>query len=582
VAGIDQFEPDAFGISAREAAFLDPQQRMLLEVTWEALAEAGIPLAAISGSRTGVFVGISTLDYSQLQAAPTDKRSLQSFTALGTSMSIAANRLSYCLNARGPSFVIDTACSSSMVALDRAVKSLQSGECDLAIVGGVNALLAPDVFISFCAASMLSSDGRCKAFDASANGFVRAEGAGAIVLRRLDAALDRNDRILALILGSGVNQDGRTTGLAMPNGDAQAQLMREVYARLEIDPASVAYVEAHGTGTAIGDPTEAFALGEVFSAGRDSTRPLVIGSVKTNIGHLESASGMASVLKAVLSIRNRVVFRNLHFRQPNSRIPFGELKLRVPVETEPWPDSDRPAVIGINSFGFGGTNAHVVLAENTAEISQRFRTRVSVPVAQPDTTPLVTGRLLTLPITARNELALRELVSQFRAQLLQAADDDLPRICRTAALRRTHDRFRLCVSGSSGQELAEKLMASQNGERPQGVAVGSVNSSPSNLVFVYSGQGPQHPRMGTDLLRDEPVYRDWVRQCDARIAEHLGWSILAEMERPAETSRIDETRFAQPALFTQQVGLTALWKFWGVTPNAVLGHSVGEVAAAWA
>lgn len=582
VAGIDQFEPDAFGISAREAAFLDPQQRMLLEVTWEALAEAGIPLATISGSRTGVFVGISTLDYSQLQAAPTDKRSLQSFTALGTSMSIAANRLSYCLNARGPSFVIDTACSSSMVALDRAVKSLQSGECDLAIVGGVNALLAPDVFISFCAASMLSPDGRCKAFDASANGFVRAEGAGAIVLRRLDAALDRTDRILALILGSGVNQDGRTTGLAMPNGDAQAQLMREVYARLEIDPASLAYVEAHGTGTAIGDPTEAFALGEVFSAGRDLARPLVIGSVKTNIGHLESASGMASVLKAVLSIRQRVVFRNLHFRQPNPRIPFGELKLRVPVETEPWPDPDRPAVIGINSFGFGGTNAHVVLAENTTEICARYRTRVSVPVALPDSTSLVTDKLLALPITARNELALRELVSQFRSQLLQATDDDLPRICRTAALRRTHDRFRLCVSGSSRQELAEKLLASQNGERPQGVAVGSVNSSPSNLVFVYSGQGPQHPRMGADLFRDEPVYRDWVQQCDARIAEHLGWSILAEMERPAETSRIDETCFAQPALFTQQVSLTALWRSWGVTPNTVLGHSVGEVAAAWA
>ena len=566
---ISDFEPEAFGISAREAPFMDPQQRLLLEVVWEALEDASIPLSELAGSRTGVFVGISTFDYSQLQSTPESKRSLQSFTALGTSLSIAANRLSYCLDLRGPSLSVDTACSSALVALDRAVRSLQSGECDLAIACGVNALLLPDVFVSFCAASMLSPDGQCRAFDAAANGFVRAEGAGALVLRSSAAAMTRRDRVHARILGSGINQDGRTPGLAMPNGQAQTQLLREVYARLGIEPAAVAYVEAHGTGTAVGDPIEANAIGEVFSSGRDASRPLIIGSVKTNIGHLEAASGIAGVLKAVLSLKHRTIYRNLHFHQPNPRIPFHALKLRVPVETEPWPDDGRPRLAAVNSFGFGGTNAHVVLAESAPQPEGSGQHEAHE------------RRISALPITARNEIALNELAGAFRERLLRNDSADITAFCRTAAIRRTHYAHRLCVIGETPADMASGLQRFLNGESSAAVSAGVVRSSGRPLVFVFSGQGSQYPEMGLGLLRREPLFHKMAKRCDETITRHLGWSVLREIERSPQSSRIDETHIAQPALFTIQVALAALWQSWGVVPSAVIGHSVGEVAAAW-
>jgi acyl transferase domain-containing protein/thioesterase domain-containing protein/threonine dehydrogenase-like Zn-dependent dehydrogenase/NADP-dependent 3-hydroxy acid dehydrogenase YdfG len=602
VRGIDEFEPAAFGISPREAAFMDPQQRLLLEVTWEALEDAGIPRESLTGSRTGVFVGISTMDYSGLQSGPTHKRSLHAFTSLGTSMSIAANRISYCLDARGPSFIVDTACSSSIVALDRAVRSLQSGECDMAILAGVNALLSPDVFISFCSASMLSPDGRCKAFDASANGFVRAEGAGAVILRRREDALRHNDHIHAVILGTGVNQDGRTTGMAMPNGESQAALLKEVYGRLELDPAEIGYLEAHGTGTAIGDPTEAHAIGSVLGAGRDRSRPLIIGSVKTNVGHLEAASGMASLMKAILSVQNRTIFRNLHFHQPNPRIPFDELRLQVPVETQRWPDWDERAVMGVNSFGFGGTNAHVVLAadektqnENAGWQPDRSQLQPGVDHRNSKNGKLIAavaeyrtnsnapsgGTPWVLPISARSEGALRQVCQDF-LELLLDEHVELARICRTTAMRRSLERHRLSVCGSSRNDLIQQLRDWLNQERTPQAATGLVQGIERPLVFVYCGQGPQHAGMGRDLFQHESVYRQITQQCDKLIARHTGWSILAEMERDAAESRIDETQFAQPALFVEQVGLTALWRSWGLQPDAIIGHSVGEVAAAWA
>jgi acyl transferase domain-containing protein/NADPH:quinone reductase-like Zn-dependent oxidoreductase/thioesterase domain-containing protein/NADP-dependent 3-hydroxy acid dehydrogenase YdfG/acyl carrier protein len=586
LADIDRFEPEAFGISPREAALMDPQHRLLLEVVWDALEDASIPISSMAGSRTGVFVGISTFDYSHLQSALTSNQPVDPFIASGTSLSIAANRLSYCLDLRGPSFVVDTACSSSLVALDRAVKALQNGECDTAIVGGVNALLLPGVFVSFSAASMLSPDGRCKAFDASANGFVRAEGAGALVLRRAASAQALGDRVHASILGSAINQDGRTTGLAMPNGQAQAQLLRELYARLSIDPAAVAYVEAHGTGTAIGDPIEANAIGEVFSIGREASRPLTIGSVKTNIGHLEAGSGMAGALKTLLSLKHRTIYPNLHFRQPNPRIPFDELKLRIPVRTEAWPDHGGPAIAGVNSFGFGGTNAHVVLAENSAEVQTTRRhaaKRRTLAKSEAGPPRDVCGtKSFLLPITARSETALKELAAAFIQQLRGHESADLTPFCRTAALRRTHYENRLCAMGETGEELASRLQAFLDGESPAGVSVGTVRPGHRPLVFVFSGQGPQHPGMGRELLQREPVFRDTVGRCDELIGRHLGWSVLAEIERDSISSRIDQTFVAQPALFTIHAGLVALWQSWGITPSAVMGHSVGEVAAAWA
>jgi len=570
LANIDQFEPEAFGISPREAAVMDPQQRLLLEVTWDALQDASIPQSEIAGGRTGVFVGISTFDYAQLQSAPWSKRSLQSFTALGTSLGIAANRLSYCLDVHGPSFIVDTACSSSLVALDRAVKSLQSGECDTAIVGGVNVLLLPDVFISFCAASMLAPDGRSKAFDASADGFVPAEGAAAVVLRTAQHARARGDRVHALILGSGINQDGRTAGLAMPNRESQIELLRQVYGAIRLDPALVSYVEAHGTGTAIGDRVEAHALGEVFGPGRNG-HPLVIGSIKTNIGHLEAASGIAALLKTTLSLKRRTIYRNLHFRQPNPRIPFEGLKLRVPTDTEPWPLHGAP-VAGVNSFGFGGTNAHAVLAANEfLPVPRRPLFTHQAPASRP----------FVLPITARSDSALAEMTQAFRDALPETAAQ-LSGFCRTAAVRRTHYAHRVCVVGATGEELRLRLQAFVEGQPAPGLSAGVVKAGNTQLVFVFCGQGPQYPGMAVALMECEPVFRDMVRRCDAILAPHLGWSVLAKIRRAAHSRDIDQTRLAQPALFTVQAGLTALWQSWGVKPGTVIGHSVGEVAAAWA
>lgn len=298
---IEGFDPACFGISPREAANMDPQQRLLLEVTWEALADAGVPVDSISGTATGVFFGMSTLDYGRNLSTPADMRMLNAMSGTGCAFSIASNRISYCLNLHGPSFTVDTACSSSIVALDCALRSMWQGQCDMAIVGGVNLIISPEYFIAFSAASMLSSDGRCKAFDASADGFVRAEGAGVIVMKPLSAAQRDRDPIHALVLGSGVNQDGKTGGISLPSAKAQEVLLRDVYSNLGIDPASVHYVEAHGTGTAVGDPAEASALGRVFSIGRTPGRPLIVGSVKTNIGHLEAAAGMASLIKTILN-----------------------------------------------------------------------------------------------------------------------------------------------------------------------------------------------------------------------------------------------------------------------------------------
>jgi acyl transferase domain-containing protein/NADPH:quinone reductase-like Zn-dependent oxidoreductase/thioesterase domain-containing protein/NADP-dependent 3-hydroxy acid dehydrogenase YdfG/acyl carrier protein len=605
---IDQFEPECFGISPREAAYIDPQQRLLLETTWEALEHAGVPVASLAGTRTGVFIGISTGDYGRIQALPTQLRGLSAFTAQGTSLSIAANRISYCLDLRGPSFIVDTACSSSLVALDRAAKSLRERESDLAIVGGVNVIISADTFVSFSQASMLSPEGRCKAFDASARGFVRAEGAGVVLVKRLDEALHAGDRILAVLLATGVNQDGRTSGMAMPNGAAQEALLRQVYLDGGIAPETVRYVEAHGTGTAIGDPTEAGALGRALGAASGRDAPLIIGSVKTNIGHLEAAAGMASLLKAVLMVEARQIPPNLHFRTPNPNIPFDALGLRVPVTLEPWPD-ERPALIGINSFGFGGTNAHAVVSEYRKDAATidviritpdaRATTLVgSPPPVEPEASlvgsPPLTGhararsatiadaRDTPLIITARSDEALRLLVEPW-LQLFDNAERSgvaFADVASAAARRRTHNAHVVGFSASGFAEARELLEAFRSSESRTGLHCRERPRHAPPLVFAFSGQGPQWYGMGRELLDSEPVFRDAIERCDALFEPIAGWSLLKEMRSDESASRMHHTSVAQPALFALQVALAELWKSWGIVPFAVVGHSVGEVAAA--
>ncbi len=588
---IDQFEPGLFGISPREAQYIDPQQRLLLETTAEALEHAGIPAESLAGSRTGVFVGISTGDYGQIQRDRQSQRGLSAFTAQGSSLSIAANRISYCLDLRGPSFIVDTACSSALMAFDRGCKSLLDRESDMIIVGGVNIIINPETFISFSAASMLSPDGRCKAFDASGNGFVRAEGGGAIVVKRLSDAVRDHDPIQAIVLGSGANQDGRTGGISMPNPDAQEALLREVYHNSQVDPASVRYVEAHGTGTVVGDPAETTALGRVFSEGRTAEKPLIIGSVKTNIGHMEAASGIASLVKAILVLQKRQIPANLHFKEPNPYIPFEEFKLRVPTEMEAWPD-DKPGVIGINSFGFGGANAHVILADPSHERTQLFSEH-SPQISSSNGHAGTNGSAekngthkksnevpFPMMITARSADALRQRANDFRTFLADSSNGSLNDIAFTSQLRRSHYSHRLGLVAKNADEARETLSAFLDEETRPNLHTAEAKQDEQGLVFVFCGQGPQAAQMGMDLYRREPVFRKAMDEIDTILKDVVEWSLIEELSKDDESSQIHLTSVAQPALFAIHVGLARLWESWGVKPAAVVGHSVGEIAAA--
>ncbi|MFA6240047.1 MAG: beta-ketoacyl synthase N-terminal-like domain-containing protein, partial [Candidatus Hydrogenedentales bacterium] len=502
---IDEFEPECFGMSPREAAFVDPQQRLLLETTWEALEHAGLSISSLAGSRTGVFVGISNVDYGHVQSLPTHQRGLGPFTATGSSSSIAANRISYCLDLRGPSMSMDTACSSALVALDIAVKHLCAGQADLAIAGGANIILAPETFIMFSSAFMLSPDGRCKAFDASANGFVRAEGAGVVVLKRLEDALRDHDPIQAVIVASGTNQDGRTGGISLPNVDAQEQLLRDVYSEARIALESVGYVEAHGTGTSVGDPVEAEALGRVFAASHSDGCPLYIGSVKTNIGHLESGSGIAAVIKAILMLQYRQIPPSLHFHTPNPAIDFERLRLSVPTAVQAWPN-EHPATIGVNSFGFGGANAHVVLGEFCPGL-QTYGSRQRQD--RPEATDAKQGSHYPMLLTARSPEALTTLAQSWTRFLAEGAvtDTDLADMAYSTFLRRSHYRHRVGFAATGIAEAQAAIQAYLAGESHPGAYSAEAPHRPPHVAFVFCGQGAHWYGMGKGLLKEEPVFR---------------------------------------------------------------------------
>jgi acyl transferase domain-containing protein/NADPH:quinone reductase-like Zn-dependent oxidoreductase/SAM-dependent methyltransferase/acyl carrier protein len=566
---IDQFDADFFGIPPREATRLDPQQRLLLELSWEALEDAGQIPKRLAGYQVGVFVGISSNDYCSLQGDDTE--SINAYSNAGGALSIAANRLSYFYDFHGPSIAIDTACSSSLVAVHEACQSLRSGLCSLALACGVNVLVKPQSFIGFCKASMLSPDGRCKSFDASGNGFVRAEGGVVLVLKPVEAAARDGDSIYGLIVATGVNSDGRTRGLSMPNQAAQEALLREVYFGKGIPPEDVFYVEAHGTGTAVGDPIECNAIANVLGTTR-SNGAVYIGSVKSNIGHLEPAAGVAGIAKVLLALKHREIPPNLHFKTPNPLAPFKEGKLKVVVDPVPLAKRDRPYVMGVNSFGFGGTNAHVVIQEYVTQ-------KKSVPS---DMATPARGEPRFLSISAQNSEALTLLAGDYSRFLRTPDLPPIADICATAVLRRTRHLHRLVVVGQNAEDIACRLDQFVAKDSAAGLAVArALPGDPPKLALVFCGNGPQWWGMGRELLQASPTFREAVTGVDETFQPLAGWSIRNEMAVSEANCRLSKTEIAQPLLFAIQLGIVAMLRDSGIVPSATVGHSVGEIAAAF-
>lgn len=560
---IDKFDPAFFEITDREAIRMDPQQRLLLETTWEALEDAGIIAGQLAGSATGVFVGAHNLSSDYFVRQLFDRYDIDPYSATGGAHSILANRLSYWLDLQGPSFSVDTACSAALVAGHLAVNSLRSGESDLAILGAVNLILSPETTIALSGLQMMASDGRCKTFDASADGFVRGEGCGAVILKRLEDAQRDGDSIYALIRGSAVNQDGRTNGLTAPNGLSQQKVINQALRHAGVDATQIGYVETHGTGTAMGDPIEVEALSEVIGKPDNGLR-CALGAVKTNIGHLEAAAGLAGLIKAVLCLHRGFIPPNLHYTKTNPHISLDGTRFVVPKEGLDWSAAEEPRFAGVSSFGFGGTNAHIVLEEAPA-------TAVSDNVDDA-TDPL-------LVISARDDDALKDMAAAYRDAL--AMDESSYRdVCYTAACRRTHHERRLAVLEPDHDSALGALDAYLRGDAAENVLhqESSMVEGPGQ-AWVFSGQGSQRVGMGQRLLQTEPVFRQKIEHIDELLGKLAGWSLLEELQT-ADEDRLGHTEFAQPAIFAMQVGLAVLLQYYGVRPDAVVGHSLGEVAAA--
>jgi phthiocerol/phenolphthiocerol synthesis type-I polyketide synthase B len=558
---VEDFDADFFEVSSREAVKMDPQQRLLLEVAWEALEHAGIPPSSLRRSQTGVFAGACYTDYGYLGGL--DLSSVDAWSNAGGALSIIANRLSYFLDLRGPSLTVDTACSSSIVALHLACQSLRIGDSDLALAAGVNLLLAPGVFRAFDQTGALSPTGACHAFDADADGFVRGEGCGVVVLKRLSDALHDGNRILAVVRGSAVNQDGRSNGLLAPNPAAQMAVLRAAYANAGVPPQEVDYVEAHGTGTLLGDPIEARALGTVLGKGRPEQSPLLIGTAKSNLGHLEAAAGMAGLIKAVLAVQRASIPANLHFHNPNPHIPFGQLRLKVVAEQQNWPHTSHPRRAGISSFGFGGTNAHAVIEQAPA----------AVPVLrEPDraaTTLVVSGK------TPERIASMAGALAEWMADAGAAVR--LPDVAHALNHHRErHGQF-ATVCARDRADAITRLQALAEGRHADGIV--GPHDGPCNpgTVFVYSGQGSHWAGMGRQLLADEPVFADAIADLEHDFVEHVGFSLQQVISGGEPVSG---DAHVQPVLMALQLALTELWRSYGVHPDAVIGHSMGEVTAA--
>lgn len=555
---VDRFDAEFFGIAPREAELMDPQQRLLLEVSWQALENAGKTREQLSGSQTGVFIGISNFDYSRLQINYGVASDV--YAGTGNAFSIAANRLSYLLDLRGPSWAVDTACSSSLVAIHQACQSLRQGESHLALAGGVNLILSPEMTITFSKAGMLAADGRCKTFDTQANGYVRGEGCGVVVLKRLSDAQRDGDQILAVIRGSAVNQDGRSNGLTAPNGLSQQAVVHQALKNAKLKPAQISYVEAHGTGTSLGDPIELNSLKQVLMQERSPEQPCWIGSVKTNIGHLEPAAGIAGLIKVVLSLQHQEIAPHLHLTQLNQLIALEGTPLSIPTERQQWILVQEQRFAGVSSFGFGGSNAHLILAEAPPT------KLVELEIERPQ-------HIFTL--SAKNQPALRELAQSYQTYLQSHPQASIADICYTANKGRSHFDHRFYVVAESTEQLHQQLST---------VAAGSKQVEKrkrTKIAFLFTGQGSQYIEMGHQLYETQPTFRACLDHCDEILRSYLEKPLLEVLyPSPAKSSLLDETAYTQPALFALQYALAQLWQSWGIVPKAVMGHSVGEYAAA--
>ena len=563
---VDRFDPQFFGISIREARSLDPQQRILLEVAWEALERAGQIPERLWGKRAGVFIGVTTNDYMDLCAGV----ELDAFMGTGNGHCFTAGRLSYVLGLEGPSLAVDTACSSSLVAIHLACQSLRNGESALALACGINLMLSPSITHMLAKMHALSPGGRCKAFDAQADGIVRGEGCGVVVLKRLSDAQADGDPILALIRGSAVNQDGRSNGLTAPNVRAQQALLRQALENGRTAASDIGYVETHGTGTPLGDPIETEALAEVLGAPRTDGSVCVLGAVKTNLGHLEAAAGIAGLIKAVLCLQQEVIPPNLHFTMLNPRIALEGTALVVPTESVPWKTGGKTRLAGVSAFGMSGTNAHVILEEAPRGASPE---------------PSWQGSTLVLPLSAKSPEALFALAQTYRSFLARPpseAAEDLGNIAFTAGVRRGHHPFRIALAGRSRQDWIASLDAFLRGDVHPGLEQGALKAGTAGrLLFVFSGHGPFPLGAGRALLTHEPVFRRAIGRCDAVFQQVAGVSVQDAISADEGSVRLREPGVADAVWFAVHAALAELWRSWGVVPDAVIGHGASEVTAAY-
>ena len=567
---IDQFEPQLFGISPREAISMDPQQRLLLEVVWEALEDAGQAPDTLKGSQTGVFIGIIGSEYAQLQTAGDGLNHIDTYFGSGVANSIASGRISYVLGLQGPSLSIDTACSSSLVAVHLACQSLRSRECRMALAGGVNLMLLPDTTIILTKHRLMAADGRCKTFDQAADGYVRGEGCGVVVLKRLADAVADGDRILGLIRGTAANQDGPSSGLTAPHGPSQQAVIRSALKNAGIKPAEVGYIETHGTGTSLGDPIEVLALSSVLQEGRPPSTPVYIGAIKANIGHLEAAAGIASFMKTLLVLRHKEIPPHLHMKSPNPHIPWDRLPVAVARKRIPWPPS-YPRIAGVSSFGFSGTNAHMVLQAYESE------NREPIPIDRPQ-------HLLVL--SARTEKALSDLTGRYARHLPQSSNLSLADICFSANTGRARLPRRLAIAADTIDKLRDGLKSAAADLSAPGFFHGECDvSEPPKIAFLFSDQNAQYVNMGRRLYDTQPAFRDVINHCRDILDSLQGGDLLSLLypkdSKPSDAGlKILPATYAHPALFAVECALLALWRSWGIAPTAVLGHGAGEFAAA--
>ncbi|WP_028877621.1 type I polyketide synthase [Teredinibacter turnerae] len=553
IAGFDR---DFFNVGPAEANAMDPQHRLLLETCWEALEYAGLSPTALRGSNTGMFLGAMNSDYAHYSVQ--DLNAISMYTAITNGNGIAAGRLAHNFGFQGPAIAVDTLCSSSLVSVHLAMRSLQNQECDLALAGGINLLVTPSMFVATCAASMLSTDGLCKTFDESADGYARGEGVGVIALKRLSDAQRDNDSILAVLRGGAVNQDGPSSALPVPNGKAQEKVIRAALKDAGVNPADIGYIEAHGTGTALGDPLEIEALNQVFGADRTAGQPLWLGSIKTNYGHTEGAAGIAGLLKVILALKHGEIPPHLNFSSPSTKVAWDSLPIKVVTEPTRWSE-DTPRIAGVSAFGIGGTNAHMVV-EAPASID-------------PDSTQPCAS---ALTLSAKSPEALKAMVDSY-ADYLASDAVDIANACYTSNISRASLASRLSVYGENADELLAKLRAISVGELPF-VAHDSTASN-SRLAYLFSGQGSQYPGMGRTLYENQPVFRSAIDRCEELLREQLEVSLTAVLWGE-HSDKLNQTQYTQPALFALEYALAEMWSAWGIKPTLVMGHSVGEYVAA--